>query len=228
MVSTASKQILFGKPVFINRPHGTHTKAKLILAHGAGAPMDSVFMDKMAAVIADHSSIEVIRFEFDYMQQRRSGGSKRPPPKVSALVEEWSQWLSLFNKHDDTPLLLGGKSMGGRIATLMDSDPGIAQLWQGVICLGYPFHPARKPSTLRTAHLAKSKSPTLMIQGTRDPLGNRAEVATYNLPQKIFLEWVESADHDLKPLKASGVSHDQALLQACSAITDFTLKLNRE
>lgn len=185
-------------------------------------------MDKMASSITNHAPIEVIRFEFDYMQQRRTGGAKRPPPKVSTLVDEWALWLSCFDNLGNVPLLLGGKSMGGRIATLMNADTEIPQQWQGVICLGYPFHPARKPTTLRTEHLAKSNRPTLIIQGTRDLLGNRDEVATYNLPQKILLQWIESADHDLKPLKASGTNHDQALQQASSAINHFRQKLYRE
>ena len=118
--------------------------------------------------------------------------------------------------------------MGGRIATLMNAETVLPQQWEGVICLGYPFHPARKPDTLRTEHLAKSNKPTLIIQGTRDLLGNRNEVATYSLPEEILLEWVESADHDLKPLKVSGHDHDQAIQQASSAIHKFTKKLYRE
>ncbi|BCD98463.1 alpha/beta family hydrolase [Marinagarivorans cellulosilyticus] len=219
MNNPALKHTLCGKPVLINKPRAT-TKATLLLAHGAGGAMDTPFMESIAATIASDANIEVIRFEFEYMHQRRIGGSKRPPPKVEKLAEEWSKWLTHF-KNSNAPLLIGGKSMGGRIATLINSHHETPSNWLGVVCLGYPFHPQNKPDVLRTEHLSKSRSPVLIVQGSRDPFGNSEEVASYALPPLVTTIWIDSANHDLKPLKRSGSTQSEALLQAASAIGAF-------
>ena len=220
MNNPALKHTLYGKPVLVNKPQTTTAKATLLLAHGAGGAMDTLFMESIAASIASHANMEVIRFEFEYMQQRRTGGSKRPPPKVEKLTEEWAQWLTHF-KNSSAPLLIGGKSMGGRIATLINSDSKTPNNWLGVVCLGYPFHPQNKPEVLRTEHLSESRSPVLIVQGSRDPFGNSKEVASYTLPASVTTHWIDSGNHDLKPLKRSGSTQSEALLQAANAIDAF-------
>ncbi len=188
----------------------------LILAHGAGAPMDSEFMERIAELLAERN-VGVARFEFPYMAQRRTGGSKRPPDRQPALLDYWRQVLEQFSR--DEQVFIGGKSMGGRMASLIADESDVA----GLVCLGYPFHPAKKPEKLRTEHLASLKTSTLIVQGSRDALGNAEEVAGYELADTIDLCWLEDGDHDLKPRVRSGFTHDQHLRSAADAIASFML-----
>lgn len=188
----------------------------LVFAHGAGAPMDSEFMERMSELLAERD-VGVIRFEFPYMSQRRTGGSKRPPDRQPALIEFWQQVLDQCQS--DEKVFIGGKSMGGRMASLLSDERGV----EGLVCLGYPFHPMKKPEKLRTEHLADLKTPTLIVQGTRDALGNYDEVAEYELSDQIEFCWLEDGDHDLKPRVKSGFTHDQHLRSAADAIAAFML-----
>ncbi|MEL7543623.1 MAG: alpha/beta family hydrolase [Pseudomonadota bacterium] len=199
-------------------------RALLVLAHGAGAAMDSPFMAAMTAALND-CGIGVLRFEFDYMAARRTGGPRRPPPKVEMLCAAYLDVMSeVIERYDPCgPLLIGGKSLGGRVASMIADDVrGIA----GVVCIGYPFHPVGKPSTLRTSHLGALTTPTLIVQGTRDALGSDAEVAGYDLAGSIKLHWLADGDHDLKPRNRSGFSHDDHIQAAAEAIAAFVARLD--
>jgi len=189
----------------------------LLLAHGAGAPMDSPFMEAFSAALADLGG-RTLRFEFPYMAARRADGGKRPPDRMPKLEAAFGEaFAEAFRLIGDGPLFIGGKSMGGRVAThLGDSLPAA-----GVICLGYPFHPPGKPDKLRTAHLADLAVPTLIVQGERDPLGRRDEVEGYALSPSIELIWEPDGDHDLKPRKASGRTHDENVAAAARAAARF-------
>ncbi|MCA0939811.1 alpha/beta fold hydrolase [Salipiger pacificus] len=194
----------------------------LLLAHGAGAAMDSDFMARLAALLASEG-LRVVRFEFGYMAQRRAGGSKRPPPKVELLQEEYRAAIEALAC--DGPLFIGGKSMGGRIASLIADDLFAAGRIAGLVCLGYPFHPTGKPEKLRTEHLAALRTPALICQGSRDPFGTREEVAGYALSESIALHWLEDGDHDLKPRKSvSGLNHDDNLADAAMAVSDWVAR----
>ncbi|WP_349679015.1 alpha/beta family hydrolase [Pseudomonas sp. UBA4194] len=188
----------------------------LILAHGAGAPMDSAFMEDMAQRLAA-GGVSVVRFEFPYMAQRREGGGKRPPNPQAVLLESWRQVYALVRPLVAGKLAIGGKSMGGRMASLLADELGADAL----VCLGYPFYAAGKPEKPRVEHLADLRTPTLIIQGERDALGNSETVAGYELSSEIELYWLTAADHDLKPLKASGFTHDQHLETAADRVAAF-------
>nr|WP_024307967.1 alpha/beta family hydrolase [Pseudomonas sp. P818] len=185
----------------------------LILGHGAGAPMDSPFMQQMAQGLAARG-VRVVRFEFAYMAQRRVDGRKRPPNPQAQLLQQWREVHAQVRQQVAGPLAIGGKSMGGRMASLLADELDVAAL----ICLGYPFYAAGKPEKPRVAHLAELRTPTLIVQGERDALGNREAVAGYDLSPAIALHWLQAADHDLKPLKASGFSHEQHLDSAAQVI----------
>lgn len=189
--------------------------ATLILAHGAGAPMDSPFMQHMAQGLAARG-VRVVRFEFAYMAQRRLDGRKRPPNPQAQLLQQWRDVYARVRQRVAGPLAIGGKSMGGRMASLLADELGASAL----ICLGYPFYAAGKPEKPRVAHLAELRTPTLIIQGERDALGNRQAVAGYDLSPAIEVHWLQAADHDLKPLKASGFSHTQHLDSAVQIIAE--------
>ena len=185
----------------------------LILAHGAGAPMDSQWMAEMAERLAVRG-VNVLRFEFPYMVQRRRDGGKRPPNPQPVLLECWREVFSEVRRHVAGPIAIGGKSMGGRMASLLADELGADAL----VCLGYPFYAAGKPEKPRVAHLAHVKTPTLIVQGERDALGNREAVEAYTLSPAIEVHWLVAGDHDLKPLKASGFSHAQHLEAAADRI----------
>ena len=190
--------------------------ATLILAHGAGAPMDSVWMNEMAERLAARG-VSVLRFEFPYMAQRRLDGGKRPPNQQVKLLECWSEVYEEVRRHVAGPLAIGGKSMGGRMASLLAD----ALHADGLVCLGYPFYAVGKPEKPRVAHLADLKTPTLIVQGERDALGNRETVEAYTLSPRIDVMWLVAGDHDLKPLKASGFTHEQHLDAAADHIASW-------
>ena len=190
--------------------------ATLILAHGAGAPMDSVWMNEMAERLAARG-VSVLRFEFAYMAQRRLDGGKRPPNQQIKLLECWSEVYEEVRRHVAGPLAIGGKSMGGRMASLLAD----ALHADGLVCLGYPFYAVGKPEKPRVAHLADINTPTLIVQGERDALGNRETVEAYTLSPRIDVMWLVAGDHDLKPLKASGFTHEQHLNAAADHIASW-------
>ena len=188
-------------------------------AHGAGAPMDTPWMNAIARGIAAHG-IRVVRFEFPYMAARRTtkkrGGAPDRPP---VLLETWRQVIA--DHGGGAKVAIGGKSMGGRIATMVADDAGV----RGVVCVGYPFHPPNRPDKLRTEHLATMRTPALILQGTRDQFGTAEEVATYRLSKAIRLEWMEDGDHSLKPRKSSGFTEAQHIAHAVDAAVAFIRNL---
>ena len=170
----------------------------VLLAHGAGAPMDSAAMTAAAkALVAE--GLRVARFEFGYMAARRTG-ERRPPPKAETVMSEYVAAIDALAAKGK--LIIGGKSMGGRVASMIADEMHAGGKIAGLVCLGYPFHPMGKPTQLRTKHLEKLKCPALIVQGTRDIMGTRDDVAGYKLSKAIEILWLEDGDHDLKPRKA--------------------------
>jgi predicted alpha/beta-hydrolase family hydrolase len=184
----------------------------VVLAHGAGAPMDSPFLEYVAAGLAMRG-LRVVRFEFPYMHARRA--DRRPPPDREPVLLD--RWRAVLAELDGRPPVIGGKSLGGRMASLLADEVGA----RGLVCLGYPFHPPGKPQRLRVAHLESLRTPTLVVQGTRDALGSREEVAGYRLSRSIRVHWVEDGDHSLKPRARSGRSERQNLDEAVDAVAQF-------
>ena len=192
---------------------------RLALAHGAGAPMDHPTTEAIAAGVAA-AGIRVVRFEFPYMRQRRSGGSRRPPDRQAVLLQTWHEAIDALGGAEN--LVIGGRSMGGRMASLIADEVGA----RGLVCLGYPFHPPRKPEKLRTQHLATLRTPTLVVQGERDAFGSRAEVAAYDLSDAIRIHWLTDSDHSFVPRKASGRTAAQHLAEAAAATGEFIQSLD--
>lgn len=186
----------------------------LVLAHGAGGPMDSPFLDAVAGGLAARG-IQVVRFEFAYMRQRRHGGARRAPDREPQLRGEWLAVIDALG--GGRRLVIGGKSMGGRMASMVADEAGA----RGLVCLGYPFHPPGSPQRLRTAHLRELATSTLIVQGTRDPFGQPAEVEGYALSPRIRVAWIEDGDHSLVPRKSSGRTAQQNLAEAIDVIGGF-------
>jgi predicted alpha/beta-hydrolase family hydrolase len=195
---------------------GDPSAPALVLAHGAGAPMDARGMTALATRIADRG-IRVVRFEFGYMAGRRDGGRK-PPPRADTLLDEYRAVLAELGGRP----VIGGRSMGGRVASMVAADPRVA----GLVCLSYPWHPPAKPDQPRIAHLADLAAPTLIVQGTRDPFGSPDEVAGYPLSPAIDILWLEDGDHDLTPRKSvSGFTAAQHLDTAADAVAAFVKRV---
>jgi uncharacterized protein len=215
-MTDASPAFLFDGP--------TDARATILLAHGAGAPMDSEWMNAAATALAVEG-LRVARFEFAYMAGRRTGGGKKPPPKAEKVMEEYRQAVSALGAR--TPLIIGGKSMGGRVASMVADELSAAGKIAGLLCLGYPFHPPGKPEKLRTAHLAAMTTPALICQGARDPFGTEEEAGRFTLSPAIELRWFTDGDHDLKPRKASGLtlkSHLATMAKAASGLAERVLE----
>ncbi|MGN6501941.1 MAG: alpha/beta hydrolase family protein [Pseudolysinimonas sp.] len=176
---------------------GPDDGATLVLAHSAGAPMDSPWMTAMCTLLAGHG-IRTARFEFAYMAARREG-RRPPPPKAELSQGEYADAVAEVRRSASGRVLVGGKSYGGRVASLIADDVQA----DGLVCLGYPFHPPQRPEQVRTAHLLTLRTPALICQGERDPFGGPAEVAGYHLPESIQVEWFPG-DHDVQRVPQLG------------------------
>ena len=198
-------------------------RVTILLAHGAGAPMDSASMNAVTKTLAA-AGFRVARFEFGYMAARRTG-EKKPPPKAESVMPEYVAAIDDLGPTDG-PLIIGGKSMGGRIASMLADQLYDARRIAGLLCLGYPFHPMGRPEQLRTKHLTGMKTPALICQGTRDEMGNRFEVGEYGLSDEIEVLWLEDGDHDLKPRKAiSGFTTAGHLQTVAEAVTAWVNRI---
>jgi uncharacterized protein len=192
-------------------------KRTFIFAHGAGGPMRSAWMATVARGIAANG-IRVVRFEFPYMAAK-----KKVPDREPVLLESWREAIAAHVAPPSSAkgsksaaegggvTFIGGKSMGGRMASMVADEMNV----RGLICFGYPFHPPGKPDRPRTKHLETLKTPALILQGTRDPFGSPQDVAGYKLSPSIRVEWLEGGDHSVK---------DENLVRAVALASEFIKK----
>ena len=207
-----------------NRPE-TPPVATLLLAHGAGAAMDSAFMNKLAAALASQG-IAAARFEFAYMAGRRTGGPKKPPPRADKLIAEFQTALQSVLSQSDGTLLIGGKSMGGRVAAMLAGGGSLPGRAKGVACFGYPFHPTGKADAeWRLQPLQDAKRPVLVLQGDRDPFGSKAELDEVTLPAHVSLTYLEDGNHDFGPRGKSPATLDGNIKLAAEAVRAFADRL---
>lgn len=162
------------------------SKHVFLFAHGAGAPMTHPFMNAVAKGMGEQG-VRVVRFNFPYME-----AGKKVPDRQPALLDAWRR--AIEEHGGGKRVLVGGKSMGGRMASMVADEMQV----RGLICFGYPFHPPAKPLQLRVAHLEHLRTPALIVQGTRDTFGKPEEVAAYPLAPSIRVAWIEGGDHSLR------------------------------
>lgn len=193
-----------------------NNKIQYLLAHGAGAPCYSPWMNQLASEIEVQSNneIKVVRFNFPYMQRRLLENKKFPPDRMPKLLEEWLKQISLLGP--STKLFIGGKSMGGRASTLLNFSD-LPKKVNGIINFGFPFHAPGKDPGDRIKHLENLEVPCLINQGERDPMGTFDEIKTYKLSKKIKLNYLPDGNHDLKPRVRSGINLEQNI---CSAVKE--------
>lgn len=187
-----------------------------LFAHGAGAGMDHDFMTAVAQGLA-LNGIEVIRFNFPYMVQRSIDGKRRPPDRQPKLLADFNHHIEHFSNRE---LVVGGKSMGGRMASLICDDANVL----GLACLGFPFHPPKKPEKFRGEHLANIKTPTLILQGDRDTFGNKEAVSRFDLSSAVSVEYLADGDHSFHPRKSSGYTDQQHLISIIDSLSAFILQ----
>jgi predicted alpha/beta-hydrolase family hydrolase len=180
--------------------------------------METPFLQAFAALLAQRG-VAMLRFEFAYMAGRRSGGPRKPPPKAERLIDEYR--TAVTHAGAGAPLVIGGKSMGGRVASLAAEELHAAGRIAGLVCLGYPFHPPARPEQLRIQHLVGLTCPTLIVQGERDPFGSRAEVEAMRLSRAIRFHWAGDGDHDLGPRGGSGFTRKGNFAAAADAVAAF-------
>jgi hypothetical protein len=180
--------------------------------------MASPFMETIAReILKAATSIRVVRFNFPYMTRAHRENRRRPPDREAVLLTVFREMAA---RYDAASLYIGGKSMGGRMASQVADELGVA----GLVCLGYPFHPPGRPDKLRTDHLNTLDTPTLICQGTRDTFGELTEVSGYRLAESIRFHWLEDGDHSFKPRKASGRTLEQNLGEAAAEVAAFLLR----
>ena len=196
----------------------------MLLAHGAGADMNAAALTTVADALAD-ASIPSLRFDFPY----RRAGRRAPdrPPVLEAAVREAAAELARLADLPAVRLVLGGRSMGGRICSLVAADAAEPLPALGLALLGYPLHPPGKPETLRVEHFKRLTMPVLFASGTRDAFGTPAELKRHAKKVKgpVTFHWVETGDHGFKPLKASGQTVDAALAGVAEAVVRFVRSL---
>jgi len=196
--------------------------AQVVFAHGAGADMHHEFMEQIT-VLLNKANINVIRFNFPYMDRRIEFGKRYPPDRMPKLIECYQSAINklVAEQKNTLPLFIGGKSMGSRVAATLAENSEISKYIQGVFCLGYPFHPAKKPEKLRLEPLQLTKSPVLIVQGERDTLGSKDEVSNYEISPLCQCVFLPDGDHSLKPRVKSGYTYQQHIEQAVFEITQF-------
>jgi predicted alpha/beta-hydrolase family hydrolase len=184
--------------------------------------MDTPFMNGFAKGFAEHG-LQTIRFEFAYMAARRTGEGRKAPPRAETVMSEYREAVDQAGA--SSPIFIGGKSMGGRVASMVAQELFDADKIAGLFCLGYPFHPPGRPEKLRTEHLKALTVPTLICQGTRDPFGTKEEVGDYPLSKTIRFHWLTDGDHDFRPQKGAAVSAKDNQRSAADAIAAWIRKI---
>ncbi|MFW8629604.1 alpha/beta fold hydrolase [Vibrio parahaemolyticus] len=192
---------------------GPESGPLFIFAHGAGAGMEHDFMAAVAKGLVEQG-IRVVRFNFPYMMKRAEDGKKRPPDRAPKLLEAYEEVITHFAS---TPVVIGGKSMGGRMSSLLAENTLVA----GIACLGFPFHPPGKPENYKGEHLATLEKPTLILQGERDTFGKREEFENFTLSDQVSVTFVPDGDHSFKPRKRSGYTEEGNIALAVEHLARF-------
>ncbi|MBE8577003.1 alpha/beta fold hydrolase [Vibrio sp. OPT18] len=199
---------------------GEDNPITFIFAHGAGAGMDHEFMQSVAKGLA-FKGIRVIRFNFPYMIKRAEDGKRRPPDRAPKLLEAYQE---IIEQVDADKLVIGGKSMGGRMASHLSELDKVAAM----ACLGFPFHPPGKPEKYKGEHLAELAKPCLILQGERDTFGKREEFADFDLSDSIRVEFIPEGDHSFKPRKSSGYTEQQNIALTVEKLSAFIKEVLNE
>lgn len=191
----------------------------VLLAHGAGIPMNAPFMTHFAKGLADQG-FRAVRFEFAFMRQMRETGQRVPPGAPQEMMREMAAIVNHLGGPEN--VIIGGKSLGGRVA--MGLAAGMAKAGRpvkGLFCLGFPFHPPEQPENIQAAIFDNISQPVLLLQGSADPLGSRQEVEAHGMPEHVSLHWLEDGDHDFGTGDGSTRTKQQNWDEAAAALVEY-------
>lgn len=203
-----------------------------LFTHGAGADLNSAFMTEVAEALGG-KGIRVVRFNFPYMIKRAEDGKRRPPDRAPKLLAAYEEVIKYLN----CPVVIGGKSMGGRMSSMLLAENALREQSDclpilGSACMGFPFHAPGKDPKDRLHHLRTLTQPLLIVQGTRDTMGTLEDVNGYlqkgEINASIQVHWLEDGNHDLKPRKVSGFSHQQHIDSAIEQVAEFVLNVHKQ
>jgi uncharacterized protein len=208
----------------LHYPSQTPARATLVLAHGAGADQRHRAMVSLAAGIAARG-VDVWTFNFLYTEHRRGA-----PDRSSVLEQTWTAVIEKIAAELPAShrLVIGGKSMGGRIGSMVLAHPPVTPAWtrvSGLVLLGYPLHPPGKPEQLRTAHLPAIRVPIRLVHGTRDAFGAREEIEPVfrALPTRVDFDFIERGDHSFAVPKSSGLTEPTVLAGISERVASWIL-----
>ena len=206
-------------PLRFDGPEAGPRDRILVLAHGAGASSSHPSLAELARLIGGQG-VTTARFDFPYMRRAAQTGRRAWPPDDEDVLT--SAWIGVMRGLAPIRrLVIGGRSLGGRVASTLADAAETA----GLVCVSYPFHPPRREGPVRTAHLRGIATPTLIVQGERDPYGTREEVSQYRLSPNIRIHWIADGDHSLAPRKRAGLTEQDNLVDAAEAIAEFVRTL---
>lgn len=214
------------EPVSVETPHGVVSGLWLdppgadlgyVLAHGAGAGMTHSFMAAIAGAFAE-AGVATLRYQFPYMEAR----SGRPDSPAVATAAVRAATVVAERLAGGRPLFAGGKSFGGRMTSTAQAESPLCEV-RGIVFLGFPLHPAKRPATSRAQHLRDVRVPMLFLQGTRDELAEidliRGVVA--ELPETASLHEVDGADHAFAVLKRTGRTNQEIIVELVRVASDW-------
>jgi uncharacterized protein len=227
MTAPASRRVAAGPGAEVTALHyvaATPARATLVLAHGAGTDQRHRAMTTLSAGIATHG-VDVVTFNFLYTEQRRRAPDRGPVLEQTwtAVMEDLAGRLPAGHR-----LVIGGKSMGGRIASMVLAHPPTTPAWtrvSGLVLLGYPLHPPGKPEQPRTAHLPAIRVPVRLVHGTRDAFGTREEIEPVfqALPTRVDFDFIERGDHSFNVPKSTGLTESAVLAGISERVASWIL-----
>jgi predicted alpha/beta-hydrolase family hydrolase len=197
-------------------------EVSVVLGHGAGASQTSAFMVLFATALAERG-LDAFTFNFNYTERGRR--LPDPGPRLEACYRAAAQTVMNYPPASGNKLIIGGKSMGGRIASQIAAggQPGLS----GLVCLGYPLHPPGKPEQMRDKHLANISIPILIVQGSRDTFGTpdelRPAIAKLKAPCELYV--IEGGDHSFKVPKRGPVTQDDVYAGVLDRIASWAVSL---
>jgi uncharacterized protein len=208
----------------------TQAGMTVVLGHGAGANQLSGFIQLFANGLAQRG-MDVVTFNFLYTERGR--GAPDHKTKLESCYRSVIETVRAQKKLKTNGLVIGGKSMGGRIASqvaaaVTEQGDELAQAISGLVFLGYPLHPPGNPDKLRAEHLKSIRAPMLFVQGTRDSLGTPDEIQPiikkFRLPARIYS--IEGGDHSFKAPKKFGLTQEEIYERAMDEIDGWVRSLS--
>jgi predicted alpha/beta-hydrolase family hydrolase len=184
----------------------------VLLAHGAGADMNARPLVAVAEALAK-AGVGSLRFNYPYKTAGR-----RAPDRQEKLIAATDEAIDKLEQRSGLPrerLVIGGRSMGGRMCTHLAALPDAYDMFGGLLLLGYPLKPAGKPGPIRDEHFSQIEIPVLFVSGTRDALAPKAELtkSARRLRGPVTFHWLATVDHGVRPLKSSGRTVEEVLAE---------------